>query len=237
MWAGIDRGITTDRDGKFEIDELAQGQELMLRVSAEGFLGREARGIVVPVEEPLAVQLAVAAAIRGRVVDGGGAPVRAEVFLHDDRAQMVSWLTRTPIVSDEGDGSFELGSLAAGSFDVRARAPGYVQRKPYLVELAEGEVVSGLQVVLEPGGSRLSGRVLNGRGEGVAVYVSVHPRGTNGNPFEGQWPTGWSDAGGHSRSRVSDPARSRSWWTVVTRRLCIWFLVTTRWNSGSRGRT
>ena len=125
--------------------------------------------------------IAGTASIRGRIVDGGGQPVRKALVLAGRSSPPV---TRDGAVSGvversqfsartDGDGYYELTRLPPGRYLLSAQREGYVQppvrvtvgRVPY-VDLADGGTVGGHDLTLWRGGV-VSGTVLDDRGEPV----------------------------------------------------------------------
>jgi Carboxypeptidase regulatory-like domain len=71
------------------------------------------------------------------------------------------------------DGSFEFTSLPAGAYTLQARLEGYAQAQSAPITLADGQVVSGIEIVLRPGNA-LEGYVyFNGRAEAGAIVTVI----------------------------------------------------------------
>jgi hypothetical protein len=104
-------------------------------------------------------ELTVGARLRGRVVDDGGAPV-AGADLSVDREDGPSFFPGTgPERAETGsDGSFDLRGVAPGKLHLRAREEDHLPAEPRELEVADLQVVEGLELVL-PAGNALAGRV------------------------------------------------------------------------------
>ncbi len=122
------------------------------------------------------IDLVVGARLRGRVVDDSGAPVSgAEVMVQimEDRNFFGS---SGPERDRSGkDGSFDLRGIPPGKITLRAREDEHQSSDDRELELADGQVVDGLDLVL-PRGNRLAGRVSfpDGRAaQGAQVTLDV----------------------------------------------------------------
>lgn len=80
-------------------------------------------------------------------------------------------------LTDE-EGQYALDGLPTGSFAISAAAPGYLSRlanEGQPIEVAHGDAIEDLDIVLEPGPPTLAGRVLDATGgpiEGATVQVA-----------------------------------------------------------------
>jgi beta-lactamase regulating signal transducer with metallopeptidase domain len=134
------------------------------------------------------------AALRGRVIDASsgqpvpGASVRAQYVtsienpprcpIGDCEVLVDPVAGRIPVyrVTTSADGRFEMRGMKPGDYDVAAVAPGYIQRyfgqtsddMPEMpVHVAAGQIVTSIDVRLEPAGS-VSGRIFSDSGDGLA---------------------------------------------------------------------
>lgn len=124
---GLDPGpvaaARTGADGTFRVEGVADGG-YTLRVDA-GARGRAVRPVeVVGVDRAVEVALAPAVTVRGRVVDGRGAPVEGatvggSLATGDGPLPQAVGLARTA-----GDGSFELARFGGGDLRLTARGDG-----------------------------------------------------------------------------------------------------------------
>jgi hypothetical protein len=110
----------------------------------------------------LMLKLGAGAVVTGRVVDGKGQPVPA-ASIHIAKATLLgpdvpAMPKLLPMTASEPDGTFRLGPVRPGRYDLRAeageRSPGLA---PDLVLAAGGEL-SGVTIVLQDGGT-LRGRI------------------------------------------------------------------------------
>jgi len=183
----------TGADGRFELGNLHPMLRHVLFVRARGL------ATVVydfPPEEVAATRLELgevvvppAATLLGRVVDDRGDGVAdVEVTLIGHNADRFRWLeepgravkvagsyvdSRTGRTDDRG--CFQFTDLPAGSFHVKARARGRPSSADVAVDLAEGELRRGVDVLM-PAGERIGGRIvaISGAGiPGVRIFASA----------------------------------------------------------------
>ncbi len=184
---------TVAADGRFSIEDLAQGAPVHVAVRSPGFLIAQARSVRPPTEKPVVIRLEPEAALSGRVVDEAGAPVPGaridlhwQAFLPEEPDRPVG----QPILRNtraDGEGRFKLRGIPAGAARVSASAPAFVPLEGVEVDLPRaGE----LRLVLERG-ALLQGRVTTAAGEPVpAVRVGVSGAGAATNDDGLYWLEG-----------------------------------------------
>ena len=90
--------------------------------------------------------------VRGRVVDATGAPVKGFLIAIDNARIEVPMMggpsAFAPQPFTQDDGSFELGPLQPGRFDLRAQAPDLVPGFARDVPVVSGQVTSGIVIAL-----------------------------------------------------------------------------------------
>lgn len=114
----------------------------------------------------LDVQVRLGRQVAGRVVDSAGAPVAGAALILDVvsgnwgiRSSQVRWNRGPGRDQTDAEGRFELASLPEGEFELRAKAPGFLDGVLHVSELAEQERREGL--VLQLGKPRaIVGRVV-----------------------------------------------------------------------------
>ena len=152
-----------------------------VRVSCEGYLGEEEYENIVVADasiDGLAWSVHEARAIRGRVLDDQGNPVRgARVSANmdstkDPRARRANaWGAES-----EADGSFELAGLLPGAYELNAYHDDLPRRdEPIKATIAPGVDTSGVEIEMPTGGS-VAGTVRDENGAPVA-QVNVSLRG------------------------------------------------------------
>lgn len=167
------------KDGRFTIEDLAQGAPVHVAVRAPGYLAALARAIRPPTAKPVVIRLEPEAALRGRVVDEAGEPVPGaridlhwQAFLPEEPDRPVG----EPILRNtraDGEGRFELRGLPGGQVRVSVSAPAFVPLQGVEVDLPRPSAAGELRLVLERG-AVLQGRVTTAAGEPVpAVRVGV----------------------------------------------------------------
>lgn len=166
-------------DGRFSIDDLAQGTPVHVAVRAPGYLVAQVRAVRPPTAKPVVIRLEPEAALRGRVVDEAGEPVPGaridlhwQAFLPEEPDRPVG----EPIFRNtraDGEGRFELRGLPAGNAQVSVSAPAFVPLEGIGIDLPRPATAGELRLVLERG-AVLQGRVTTAAGEPVpAVRVGV----------------------------------------------------------------
>ena len=170
-------------DGRFSIEDLAQGTPVSMAVRAPGYLIAQVRAVRPPNAKPVLIRLEPETALVGRVVDEAGGPVPGarvnlewQAFLPEEpelpRGDPILRNTRA-----NGEGRFELRGLPALPAGTTARvsvaASAFVPLKDIKVDLPRPSTAGELRLVLERG-AVLQGRVTTAAGEPVpAVRVGV----------------------------------------------------------------
>lgn len=169
---GRQPAATTDAEGRFAIEDLAQGTPVHLIVRSPGFLTQTVRAVRPPTEKPLVVRMEAANVLRGRVVDESDAPIpgarvdlRWQDHLPEDRERRVG----EPVfrgARTDADGRFELREIPTGTAYLGVTAPGFVPTEGRELELPRPAEAGELQLVLDRG-ALLQGRVTAASGEPV----------------------------------------------------------------------
>jgi len=131
-------------------------------LTAQAGSPRHAPSAVQPVQPGVEAILYVGpgGTVRGRVVDTTDAPVKGFLIAIDGARIEVPINVRTLAwqSSTEDDGSFELGPLLPGRFDLRAQAPDLAPGFARDVPVVSGQVTSGIVITLSAVGA-VRGRV------------------------------------------------------------------------------
>lgn len=177
----------TAADGRFVLEDLAQGVPVHLLIRASGYLTGEARGVRPPLAKPVTVRLEPEAVLQGRVVTEDGDPVagaridlRWQAFLPEEPDRPVGEALLRDTRS-QADGRFEFRDIPRGTVRVSVNAPGFVPLDPRAVDLPRPAEAGELLLVLERGAA-LQGRVTAASGEpvpGVRVGVGGAAAATN----------------------------------------------------------
>ncbi|MFT5051556.1 MAG: hypothetical protein ACI8QZ_002975 [Chlamydiales bacterium] len=157
-----------------EIDGLAPFKELGLRFEA-----REQRTVQ--------VRFALGGEISGRVLDSAGNPIDgAEVGIASGGALAMMTGTSGPTVETDGEGRFLLRGTPTGSVDLEVEATGWLATTTEDLELAEGQTLGNVDIVLEAG-AQIAGRVLFPDGQPAAeAQIQVRGGGTQRGPWRGR---------------------------------------------------
>jgi protocatechuate 3,4-dioxygenase beta subunit len=164
----------TGDDGRFDMGGLEPGR-YRITVAAAGHASTMARAEAGA--EPLEVVLEPAGAIGGRVVDGRGRPVREASATATPRGRPALDASPHRVEADPADGSFRFDDLAAGVYDVEARASGHGTAVRPNVRVGAGRTVALGELVLAKGGV-VRGSVVDADGRGIAsaaVYAEADP--------------------------------------------------------------
>ena len=183
------RPVETDARGMFRLTSLEPGA-YDLRVARERYAWAEARGVSAGTED-VAVVLAPAFRVAGRVVSLPGAPIaKAQVVLrepgadiHGPDGNMTVALRDIDIFGEkeragitDAEGRFELHGFTRGAYELGIRAEGFAERvEPATLDDAPLDLGD---IVLEDG-RELRGVVLSAQGEPIAgaeVWVPRPPR-------------------------------------------------------------
>jgi uncharacterized GH25 family protein len=165
---------TTDAEGRFGFDTLAQG-DFVIGITAAGFADARLRNIASGTEG-LEVVLEAEAVLSGTVVGkADGKPVdRAEVTLKEREGQTFSeWSDR--------DGVFRVSGMRAGTYTLTAKHPDFATASEGPIEMGLAERVEG-RVIRLPEGVAAAGKVVDAEsGEPVPdADVSFTAKGRQG---------------------------------------------------------
>jgi large repetitive protein len=186
------RRARTDAKGRFRIPGLAS-RRYTVRAAKTDYLPVAMPGIVAGVSAPgtVAIALAKAAAITGRVTDESGAPVAgARIrFARDSNVRALmrggpaAFLGR-PGVTTGPDGAFRMRGLAAEkNLTLEAAKTGYVTARRHGVTLKAGEAVRDVALVLKRG-LEARGRVVDSAGQPIAgAEIRLSPAERGGGRF------------------------------------------------------
>lgn len=184
---GAGNSATSDRDGRFEIADLAPGR-VDVHAAAAGFAPLAVPGVELPAGQARVdlgtLLLAAGLTLEGRVVDPDGKPLAdAEVSSSGGFGLGLGTFSRHADAAPETtgpDGRFVLRDLARGErVDVEVKHAGYTDGGAQGVELPQEEP---LTVVLQPA-STLSGVVLAAGGEPLQAQVMIVGEPQTGQPF------------------------------------------------------
>ena len=184
---GAGNSATSDRDGRFEIADLAPGR-VDVHAAAAGFAPLAVPGVELPAGQARVdlgtLLLAAGLTLEGRVVDPDGKPLAdAEVRSGGGFGLGLGTFSRHADAAPETtgpDGRFVLRDLARGErVDVEVKHAGYTDGGAQGVELPQEEP---LTVVLQPA-STLSGVVLAAGGEPLQAQVMIVGEPQTGQPF------------------------------------------------------
>jgi len=164
----------TGGDGEFTLSDLRPGEALTLRVERRGFPPAIVSGVAVPRLRPLAIELARARILRGRVVDSEGDPVAGASVValalppslsNPASAARLPELGRPVGQATAGaDGGFTLRDLAPGRLRLVANARGFLPASDGEIEVPEEGESDALELTLRRG-AVVEGRVLTARGD------------------------------------------------------------------------
>lgn len=173
--------VLTAVDGTYLLSGLAHGRYRVVTESPDAYVNRS-YGAVNAAEDALVevlqrhtvtgidFSLVAAASLAGTVRVNDGTPLAGSSVQAFGELSPGEF-SRTPAGQgiSGADGSFSIRSLSAGRYRLQGRAPGnFVEdSSPQLVQVAAGATVTGLGLIMEPGGS-ISGRLTSG-GDGRAL--------------------------------------------------------------------
>lgn len=172
----------TGRDGGFALDDLHRGVPYHLFVKADGYLGKEVRGVRPPGSRPVLVRLEPAAALSGRVLDEAGDAVSGaqvgltwQAVLEDDpdRRPVGRPLERSAVSNAEG--RFEFADAPRGEVRLTVRAQGFIPAEEPKLAVPKPDSAPELTFILRRG-ARLEGRVATSSGKPVpGVRIAIEP--------------------------------------------------------------
>lgn len=185
------RRSRTDARGRFRIPGLSS-QKYTVYATRDGFLPTSISGVAAATQSKasVAIALARAAAVSGRVTTEDGKPVagaRVRLFRGDGPRAILNMrnpaasLFRQDSVRTRPDGSFRLKQLAASrSVTLEAAKEGFAPVKKHGVALKAGETSRDVLFVLTRG-LQARGRVVDGQGQPIAgAEVRVSPADRSG---------------------------------------------------------
>ncbi|MCC6526864.1 MAG: carboxypeptidase regulatory-like domain-containing protein [Polyangiaceae bacterium] len=172
-----EREVTSDRAGRFRFPGESEGCSASAK---DRQLGETARLVLVRDRDNV-LQFGTGGLIAGVVTDERGAPVTTFTVGVDRGPSRAG----DRLVVEDAAGRFELASLAAGRYHIAAAAPGRPPVVTGALELAPGEKLYGVRIVLGAG-AVLRGRVLDADGrrpiegaridvEGLGALAAHHP--------------------------------------------------------------
>lgn len=174
-----DRGPrqVTGPDGRFSVPHLADEKEGLLLYACRPDRSQFKQDLDQPLPEPFQIVLPASRRLSGRVVDADGRPVPA-AQVGAQRAGLVPsdildvndpcpQSDQNPSATTDAEGRFVLEPLAAGTFEVRATAAGFLDYHQIILEIGGEKGLRSFDVVLQRG-IAVSGRVLGPGGEGIA---------------------------------------------------------------------
>ena len=169
-----DRGVFTDRDGRFRLAGLAEAP-VDLYVMAKGHVPETVEAVRPGTGEPILIGLVAAASLAGTVLTAHGSPARdAAVRLSSTHARGDG---RSQSFGVSHDGTFDARHLRPGVWSVSASDAAGGRAEGQVVELVAGEVRE-VELRLVPGSS-LTVAVTDPQGQPVAqARVLVRPEDT-----------------------------------------------------------
>lgn len=171
--SGTDQVIghgTSDREGKFEIENVEPGPNARVRVKLAAFL--ETFSEPFPLEPGQSAQvpdlvLQLGGSVEGRVVAATGEGLAGcWITALRDGSTDINRLSAGNATTN-ADGYFALRGLAGGKYELEVKAAGLLDKKQAGVEIREGLANTGLQIVMEPGGT-VGGLVLDAQRQPVS---------------------------------------------------------------------
>lgn len=181
----------TDETGAFELTGLEAGASIALVLQHDEYAPLHEFNVTVS-ENSLRLRMVPTLALTGRVIDlrsrrpvgsffVSAKPARGEEEV-STLAAALAMRTGKSSVFQSSDGTFKLGGMQPGRYEVTVRAEGYRQLPPTLVGLSPSTTPMLVEL---PQASLLQGRVLGPNGEPlerVPVFVRQPPGGKGGKP-------------------------------------------------------
>jgi len=183
LYGAKEERTTTDEGGKFEVQTSAFHPAL-LRVEARGYPVTASQVIDVLDKPVTAIEIILPrpATLRGTVVDPQGHPVPDAVVSATQlpSAGAVAYWEELGKQTTLADGTFQIANLPQGSIELSVDAVGFPTLQRVKVQLNEGEVKTGVKLVL-PASHFLAGRVLDPEGNPLPmVQMNIYSGGNSG---------------------------------------------------------
>lgn len=133
----------TDAKGGYVFRGIAPG-EWKLAVYAEGYASPETTLLTVDADQTRIADLSflTGASVTGRVTSSSGAPLTNAIVLASGSTGF------DQLVAVDAEGYYTISALAVGTWHLTARAPGYASSSIETAELADGDVIIGVDFVL-----------------------------------------------------------------------------------------
>jgi uncharacterized GH25 family protein len=185
-----DRGIRTDRNGKFSLKRVTPKSHLNIRARTDHAASEPVNVVVGESKGPLrlVVDEATSCAVQGTVVDDAGRPVpnaKVDLILHLWFGNFGTSF-RCESCAAGADGKFRIGGLWAGDgYDLRVSAEDYEARGSRQMKGTAGEVLDFGKIVLLSTGGVVEGKVIDSLGKPLAD-VRVFNSGDAPEPLQTQ---------------------------------------------------
>lgn len=160
-----------DTEGNFNIEATGPGV-YQIQIAAEGFAWTWSEDVNTDDNAPVIVKLLTGGCLKGKVINEKGQPINGAKVLPLSKAGGVNVVMpthiRDPFVSEDGavetvDGKFELKCLAAGTESIKVLHPDYAYSTVSDIEVKEGQMTEGIEVVLNKGAT-VEGYVFGNQG-------------------------------------------------------------------------
>jgi hypothetical protein len=185
------RDVRVRDDLTFELRALSPDREYSIQARCAGLVGHFELSLELRAGEwrELEIPFRLGATVRGRVRTPDGAPIGGAEVARAGRPVM-AWGSGESVQSGD-DGRFELLAVPEGRTTVHVQKSGWLDGKSEPVEVRDGALVEGVEIVLAAGRS-LAGRVSWPDGVPAAnAEVEVYPRHSHG--FLGESETARTD--------------------------------------------
>lgn len=176
---------TTDETGAFQIEDLRNGQYILM-VSAEGYT-QARRNRIQSGSVDVVVELTSQACISGRVLAAGKPVQNFTIEVRRTTPASAPGATRVyeatnikEVVANAEDGRFELCRLDGGFFVVVVTAEGHAPGQSEVFQAQQGTTLPPITINLSTGG-RITGRVVDPQGAPVAGALLSSADSTYGN--------------------------------------------------------